>query len=102
MQAVARAVSRRYNLAPAVIARGRTGIGMQRGYCNDPRHKHKIHQLEVLKEKIDILCEVDSWINYVPLIIGTYFTVEIVHYLYGNDRPMEAPACTTQIKAAQE
>jgi hypothetical protein len=56
----------------------------------------------VLKEKIDILCEVDSWINYVPLIIGTYFTVEIVHYLYGNDRPMEAPACTTQIKAAQE
>jgi len=105
MQAVARAASRRCHLAPAVIARARAGGGLgmrRRGYCNDPRHKAKIHQLEVLREKIDdISFGVDTWINYAALVIGTYITVETLHYLYG-DSGAEAPATTHGSRAPQE
>ena len=51
MQAVARAVSRRCIGTAAAVRPGGAGGG-RRGYCNDPRHKEKLEEIEELRMSI--------------------------------------------------
>ena len=51
MQAVARAVSRRCIGTAAAVRPGGAGGG-RRGYCNDPRHREKLEEIEELRMSI--------------------------------------------------
>ena len=53
MQAVARAVSRRCIGTAAAVRPGGAGGG-RRGYCNDPRHREKLEEIEELRMSICI------------------------------------------------